>query len=111
MTSVPGKTRLTLSNIPHITHPVPFISRLSADGSQETVKPYSIIVGAFQIKENADRLVARLQNSGFEAFIIDVTKGGLHRVCLQSFADRNQALQQLAAIRSGEFTSAWLLQK
>ncbi len=98
------------TSIPHIRHSDPAFA--PADHTSGIrVKAYSIIVGAFQVKENADNLVVRLTGEGYGAFILDVTRGGLHRVCIQSYSDRNEALQQLAEIRSKEFASAWLLQK
>jgi hypothetical protein len=77
----------------------------------EVKKPFSIIVGAFKIEDNAVRLVADLRSKGFDARIIDVTKTGLFRVAMQNFATREEALTTLASVRSGQFSSAWLLEK
>jgi hypothetical protein len=73
--------------------------------------PYAIIVGAFRFRENADNLVAKLKQEGFEAGIFDTTSTGLYRVCVGSFTDKNEAIRQLASVRSKNYSSAWLLSK
>jgi hypothetical protein len=112
----PGKTfSVSLrkeATLPRISHPAPVISGdLAAGEDPGANNPYAIIVGAFRFHENAVRLVAKLQEEGFNASIIDTTRTGLYRVCLQTYADRTEALRELGMIRSREFASAWLLQK
>ena len=79
----------------------------------QTVKPepFSIIVGAFKFKENAENLVSDLKQKGYDAAIVDQTKTGLYRVKLSSFSDKDDAVRQLALVRSGAFSGAWLLIK
>jgi hypothetical protein len=77
----------------------------------ESSRVFGIIVGAFKIQENADRLVADLTGNGHEASIFDETRTGLYRVSVQNFSDRDKALQALAIIRDSEFPAAWLLEK
>jgi cell division septation protein DedD len=77
----------------------------------ESSSVFGIIIGAFKIRENADRLVADLNKNGHEASIFDETRTGLFRVSLQNFADREEALNALAIIRDSEFPAAWLLEK
>jgi cell division septation protein DedD len=72
---------------------------------------YSIIVGAFRLRENAVNLVSDLRAKGYDAAIVDTTKTGLTRVRIQAFSDKNEAIQQLAVLRSKDFSGAWLLQK
>jgi cell division septation protein DedD len=72
-------------------------------------KPFAVIVGAFKVHENADNLVTDLRQKGFDAMILDTTRTGLFRVSIGTFAQRDQALEQLASVRSGPFSSAWLL--
>jgi len=77
--------------------------------SQE--KPFAIIVGAFKFLENAEGLVSDLRSKGYDAAITGQTKTGLYRVSLHSFSDKKEAFEQLALVRSKEFSSAWLLVK
>jgi hypothetical protein len=73
--------------------------------------PFAIIVGAFRFRNNADNLVSKLKQEGYDAGIFDTTTTGLFRVCLGSFANRDEALAQLAVVRANNYSSAWLLAK
>jgi len=72
---------------------------------------YAIIVGAFRVRENADKLVAKLTQEGYNAAIYDTTRTGLFRVSIGSFISKEEAFGQLAMVRSKNYTSAWLLSK
>jgi cell division septation protein DedD len=74
-------------------------------------KPYAIIVGAFRFRENADNLVAKLKEEGYVAGIFDTTKTGLFRVSVGTYDKWEEATGQLAVVRSGDYSSAWLLSK
>jgi hypothetical protein len=74
-------------------------------------KPYAIIVGAFRFRENADNLVVKLKQEGYDAGIFDTTITGLFRVSVGTFVSRNEAMGQLTAVRSTNYSSAWLLSK
>jgi hypothetical protein len=73
--------------------------------------PYAIIVGAFRVRENADKLVAKLTKEGFNGVIYDTTRTGLFRVSIGSYINREEAIGQLAMVRSKNYSSAWLLSK
>ncbi|MGQ0836057.1 MAG: SPOR domain-containing protein [Gammaproteobacteria bacterium] len=62
------------------------------------VTGWSIQVGSFASRENADRLVAKLRGRGFRSFVAEGTGGGrkLYRVRVGPERDR-AAAQQLAA--------------
>jgi len=77
----------------------------------EVTRLFGIIVGAFKIHDNAERLVADLRQKGHDASIFDETKTGLSRVSIQNFSNRDEALTSLAIIRAVEFPAAWLLEK
>lgn len=77
----------------------------------EASKLFGIIVGAFKIHENAERLVGNLRQQGHDAIIFDQTKTGLSRVSIQNFSNKDEALTILAIIRASEFPAAWLLEK
>jgi hypothetical protein len=88
-----------------VTHEVREPSDLSVK------KPYAIIVGAFRFRENAVNLVAKLKKEGYNAGIFDTTTTGLFRVSVGTFVSRDEAIGQLAAVRSTNYSSAWLLSK
>ena len=72
---------------------------------------FAVIVGAFRIKENAEKLVTDLQSKGLEASIFDQSRTGLFRVTIGTSSDRDDAKQLLASAKSTEFSEAWLLAK
>jgi hypothetical protein len=98
--------------IPVIVHSTPEIQDQTADvpaiGKND---PYAIIIGAFKFYENAQGLVESLKVKGYGASILDTTKTGLFRVSIQTFSDKDTAIQQLAMVRSSEYPAAWLLVK
>jgi cell division septation protein DedD len=83
--------------------------RESSDPSDR--KPFAIIVGAFRFRENADNLVTKLKLEGYDAGIYDTTTSGLFRVTVGTFISRDEAIGQLATVRSTNYSSAWLLSK
>jgi len=72
---------------------------------------FAVIVGAFRIKENAEKLVAELKEKGIEAEIYDRSRNGLYRVTVATAGSRNEAGRLLEQAKSGEFQGAWLLEK
>ncbi|HKK38323.1 MAG TPA: SPOR domain-containing protein [Cryomorphaceae bacterium] len=72
---------------------------------------YHIIGGCFGEKQNADQFVNRLQARGYNASVLDLHKG-LYRVKIESFANYDEALNELRSTRGdGSFPNAWLLKK
>jgi cell division septation protein DedD len=72
---------------------------------------YAVIVGAFRVEENANKLVSELRSKGVDASIFDRSKTGLYRVTVGAFPDREEACRLLASTRSDAFSGAWLLIK
>jgi cell division septation protein DedD len=72
---------------------------------------YAIIVGAFRFRENADNLVSKLKEGGYEASLYDVTSMGLFRVSVGSYDNKEEAVKMLALVRTKDYSTAWLLQK
>ena len=87
----------------------PVKQEVIASTDNSALKPFSIIVGAFRFKENAENLVSDLRQKGYDAAIVGQTKTGLYRVKLTSFSDKEAAIQQLVMVRSADFSGAWLL--
>lgn len=69
-----------------------------------------LIGGCFRELGNAENLVADLKSKGHDAYILDVA-GGLHRVAIESYSEKNDALQALQALRNQGNNSVWLLEK
>lgn len=72
-------------------------------------KPYHVIAGAFRHPENAQRLVNRLIDQGYDARILGVNKWGLTQVSFDSYTDRNDAINNLYRIQRNVNENAWLL--
>ncbi len=71
---------------------------------------FHVIGGCFGEEKNAKRLVDRLRQKGYSAYIMDFHKG-LHRVTYGNYSTRAEALKDLSAIKEGEQSEAWLLRK
>jgi cell division septation protein DedD/nucleoid DNA-binding protein len=71
---------------------------------------FHVIGGCFGEVDNAERLVDRLRQKGYDAYIMDFHKG-LHRVTYGNYSTRAKALKDLNAIKQGEQSEAWLLRK
>jgi cell division septation protein DedD len=102
-------------NTEQLSSPVttPQVAVPEVNNTAETAmnKPYAIIVGAFRFRENADNMVAKLREEGYKAVIYDMTKTGLFRVTVATYTTKDEAIEQLAIVRSKNYSSAWLLSK
>ena len=72
------------------------------------LKGFSVVVGSFGLKTNAEGLQARLKNSGYDAQIVFNSSNNMYRVVASTFATKGEAVQSRDALRS-QFADAWLL--
>jgi hypothetical protein len=93
-----------------IANPLPTIE-LNVVKEKVIVKAYHVVAGAFQFPENAERKVNQLKEQGYNARILGVNKWGLIEVAFNSFADRNEAINNLYKIQDTVSKDAWLLIK
>lgn len=91
-----------------ISNPLPTIQ---LNVAKEIAKPFHVVAGAFQFPENAEKKVQELLKEGYNATIIGVNKWGLTEVSFNSFADRNEAINNLYKIQKTVSKDAWLLVK
>lgn len=73
------------------------------------LKAYSVVVGSFSIRANADNLQKTLQNNGYQAQIA-TNPQGMFRVIASTFDDLNSAVSSRNALRN-QYPDAWLLRK
>lgn len=73
------------------------------------LKAYSVVVGSFSIRANADKLQQTLANSGYSAQIA-TNPQGMFRVIASTFDDLSGAVQSRNNLRS-QYPDAWLLRK
>ena len=76
------------------------------DGSG--LKNFSVVVGSFSLRANADGLQQRLKEAGYDAQIGKSTDRNMFRVVASTFADKASAAQSRNELRA-KYPDAWLL--
>jgi cell division septation protein DedD len=82
----------------------------AVDGSG--IKQYSVVIGSFINKTNAESLKSRMRERGYSPILAQNEKN-MYRVIVATFADKSDAIIQRDAIRETypEFSDAWLLDR
>ena len=73
------------------------------------LKAYSVVVGSFSIKANAENLQRKLANAGYNAQIA-ANPQGMYRVIASTYDDMGSAVQSRNSLRA-QYPDAWLLRK
>ena len=73
------------------------------------LKSFSVVVGSFSIKANAENLQKKLNGAGYAAQIA-MNPQGMYRVIASTFDDLNGAVQSRNTLRA-QYPDAWLLRK
>lgn len=76
------------------------------DGSG--LKNYSVVVGSFSVKANAQGLQQRLRNAGYDAQIAYNSARNMYRVVASTFTTKSDAVSSRNALRA-TYPDAWLL--
>ena len=76
------------------------------DGSG--LKNFSVVVGSFSLRANADGLQQRLKEAGYDAQFVKNTDRNMFRVVASTFADKASAAQSRNELRA-KYPDAWLL--
>lgn len=76
------------------------------DGSG--LKAYSVVVGSFSLKANADGLQQKLKNAGYDAQIVKNTDRNMYRVVSATFDSKAAAAASRNEFRV-KYPDAWLL--
>ena len=72
------------------------------------LKNFSVVVGSFSLRANADGLQQRLKEAGYDAQIVKNTDRNMFRVVASTFADKASAAQSRNELRA-KYPDAWLL--
>jgi hypothetical protein len=91
-----------------ISNPLPMVELNIA---KKIEKPFHIVAGAFQFPENAKKKVSQLKKQGYNARILGLNKWCLTEVVFNSFANKNDAINNLYKIQKTVSKDAWLLIK
>ena len=76
------------------------------DGSG--LKNFSVVVGSFSLRANADGLQQRLKEAGYDAQVVKNTDRNMFRVVATTFEDKASAAQSRNELRA-KYPDAWLL--
>ena len=74
------------------------------------LKAYSVVVGSFGVKANAEGLQQRLQNAGYDAQVAYNAGNNMYRVVATTYDSKASAVQSRNQLRA-TYTDAWLLSK
>lgn len=74
------------------------------------LKAYSVVVGAFGVRANADGLQSRLKAAGYNAAVVYNAERQMYRVVAATFDNKSDAVMMRDQLR-GKFADAWLLYK
>ncbi|MBF1645488.1 MAG: SPOR domain-containing protein [Prevotella sp.] len=74
------------------------------------LKAYSVVVGSFGVKANAEGLQQRLQNAGYSAQVAFNSGNNMYRVVAATFDSKAAAVQSRNQLRA-TYADAWLLAK
>lgn len=82
--------------------------------SGNALKDYSVVVGSFGVKANADGLKDWLDGQGYSAAVAFNADKAMYRVIVSSYADRGAAADARDAFKAkyptrSDFQGAWLL--
>lgn len=72
------------------------------------LKGYSVVVGSFGLKTNAEGMQSRMRNAGYDAQIVFNPSNNMYRVVASTFANKADAVRSRDALRS-QYSDAWLL--
>lgn len=76
------------------------------DGSG--LKNFSVVVGSFSVKANADGLQGQLKNSGYDAQVAYNSSNQMYRVVASTFDVKTDAVRSRNELRA-QYPDAWLL--
>lgn len=81
--------------------------------SGEPLKAYSVVIGSFSIKANADDLLSRLQHAGYKASVVsaDINGTPFYRVLSATADTKSEAVSSRNAIKGSMYNpkgDAWI---
>lgn len=74
------------------------------------LKNYSVVVGSFSLKTNADGLQQTLKNAGYDAQVVKNDQRNMYRVIATTFDSKADAAASRNELRA-KYADAWLLLK
>lgn len=72
------------------------------------LKAYSVVVGSFSVRSNAENLMSRLRSQGYDAQLAYNSARDMYRVVASTYSDKGSAVQSRNSLRN-TYPDAWLL--
>lgn len=110
LTPVTPADQTTVTNVDNATVRSESVTVINGEGLQD----YSVVVGSYSLKANAEGVQNTLKAGGYNAQIVYNSAINMYRVVASTFSDKGQAVQSRDAIRGSQYNpkgDAWLLFK
>ena len=110
LTPATPATQTSVSNVDNATVRSESVTVVSGEGLQA----FSVVVGSYSLKANAEGVQSTLKAGGYNAQIVYNSAINMYRVVASTFNDKGQAVQSRDAIRGSQYNpkgDAWLLFK
>ena len=73
------------------------------------LRNFSVVVGSFSVKANAEGLQQTLRNAGYDAQIVFNSARNMYRVVASTYDDKASAVRSRNDFKAGKYPDAWLL--
>ena len=100
----PATETQVVDNLDNVSVRQESVSLVSGSG----LKAFSVVVGSFGVRANAEGLMKRLKNAGYDAQVVKNNDKNMYRVVASTFADKAAAAASRDQIRAS-YPDAWLL--
>ena len=100
----PATETQVVDNLDNVSVRQESVSLISGSG----LKAFSVVVGSFGVRANAEGLMQRLKNAGYDAQVVKNNDKNMYRVIASTFADKAAAAASRDQIRAS-YPDAWLL--
>lgn len=99
-------TQTTVTDVDNAVVRQESVSMVAGSGLQD----FSVVVGSFGVKADAEGLYNTLKSAGYDAQIVQGARN-MYRVVATTFADKANAVKSRNELRAGKYPDAWLLFK
>lgn len=100
----PANETRVVDNLDNVSVRQESVSLISGSG----LKAFSVVVGSFSVRANADGLQQRLRDAGYDAQIVKNEANNMFRVVASTYADKMSAVNSRDQLRA-TYPDAWLL--
>ena len=102
------ETPVTGSNVTDNNDNVPVRTENLTVVNGSGLKAYSVVIGSFSVRSNAENLMSRMRQQGYDAQLAYNANRDMYRVVASSYSDKSSAVASHDRLRS-QFPDAWLL--